>query len=89
MKFIDLSALIAPSPEGVPEFLRTEIAYQSHVEGAAKIKDMFNVPAHLLRLGEGWTVETITNLGTHSTTHIDAPWHYNSQIQGKRPESID
>jgi kynurenine formamidase len=89
MKFIDLSALITPSPEGVQGFLRTDIQYQSHVEGAAGIQAMLNVPANLLRRGEGWAVETITNLGTHNTTHIDAPWHYNSQIQGKRSETID
>ena len=33
MKLIDLSAMIEPSPEGVPEFLRTDIAYHSHAEG--------------------------------------------------------
>jgi kynurenine formamidase len=89
MKFIDLSAMIEPSPEGVAEFLKTEITYQSHAEGAAGVKAILNVPANLLRNEEGWAVEIITHLGTHNTTHIDAPWHYNSQIQGKRSETID
>jgi kynurenine formamidase len=28
-------------------------------------------------------------LGTHNSTHIDAPWHYNSRIQGERAQTID
>jgi kynurenine formamidase len=89
MKLIDLSAMIEPSPEGVPEFLRTDIAYHSHAEGAAGVEAILKVPASLLRNGEGWATETIMNMSTHSTTHVDAPWHYNSQIQGKRAVTID
>lgn len=89
MRFVDLSATIEPSPETVQGFLRTDIVYQSHAEGAASIQAMLNVPPELLRHGEGWAVETITHLGTHNTTHIDAPWHYNSRIQGKRAQTID
>jgi kynurenine formamidase len=89
MKFIDLSAMIEPSPKDVPEFLRSDIEYHSHADGAAGVKAIMGVPANLLRNGEGWATETITHLGTHSTTHIDAPWHYNSRIQGKSSETID
>ena len=28
-------------------------------------------------------------LGTHNSTHVDAPWHYNSTIDGARAETID
>lgn len=49
---------------------------------------MFGVGPELLRDGEGWAVETIA-LGTHSTTHVDAPWHYNSRIQGSPAQTID
>jgi hypothetical protein len=41
---VDLSSLIEPSPERVPEFLRTDIEYPSHAAGAAGIQGMFNVP---------------------------------------------
>src|SRR3712207_7464637 len=27
--------------------------------------------------------------GTHNSTHVDAPWHYNSTIQGERAQTID
>ena len=89
MKMIDLSAMIEPSPEGVPEFLRTDIVYHSHAEGAAGVEAILKVPASLLRNREGWATETIMNMSTHSTTHVDAPWHYNSHIQGERAVTID
>jgi kynurenine formamidase len=89
MKFIDLSATIAPSPEGMPAYLRTDITYNSHVAGAAQAQAILNVPASVFRNGEGWATETITNLGTHDTTHVDAPRHYNSVIQGQPAAAID
>lgn len=89
MRVIDLSAMIEPSPDGTPDFLRTEIAYHDHADGAAGIENRFHVPSGLLRNGEGWATETITRLGTHSSTHVDAPWHYNSHIQGKKAPTID
>ncbi len=89
MPIIDLSVTIAPSPEGTPDFLKTEIVYQNHSEGAAQIEAFLQVPSELLRHGEGWATETITCLGTHSSTHVDAPWHYNSRIGGQRAQTID
>jgi kynurenine formamidase len=46
------------------------------------------VPARLLRDGEGWARELVT-LGTHNSTHVDAPYHYNSRIQGAAAATID
>ncbi len=89
MRFVDLSAPIAPSPPELPDVLRTDIAFQDHADGAAQIESLFGVPARLLRDGEGWATETFTNLGTHNSTHVDAPWHYNSTIAGKPAETID
>src|SRR5918997_4178067 len=43
----------------------------------------------LLRDGEGWAIETLTRFGTHNSTHVDAPWHYNSRIGGERAQTID
>jgi len=88
-RFVDLSAPIRPSPEGTPEFLATGIDYFTHADGAAEIETLFGVPSGLLRDGEGWTRETITSLGTHNATHVDAPVHYNSTIAGKPSRAID
>lgn len=89
MKCIDLSATIANSPAAVPAFLRTEIQYHSHAEGAAQATAILQVPPAAFRNSEGWATETITRLGTHDSTHVDAPWHYNSSIQGERAQTID
>jgi kynurenine formamidase len=89
MRFIDLSAPIAPSPPDVLPFERVEVAYTGHAEGAAQVEALFGVPPRLLRNAEGWAIEEFTRLGTHSVTHVDAPWHYNGEIQGRRAATID
>ena len=88
-RFIDLSASIANSPEGTPEPLKTRLQYAGHAQGAAEIEQLFGVDAGGLRNGEGWATESLTQLGTHSTTHVDAPLHYNSMIGGQPAQSID
>jgi kynurenine formamidase len=87
--FIDLSAPIAQAPSGLPDALRTDIAYADHAQGAQAIEGLLGVPPRLLRDGEGWAVETLNNFGTHNSTHVDAPWHYNSTIGGERAQTID
>ncbi len=89
MPLIDLSAPIAPDPPEFPDQLRTDITYESHAAGARAIQTLFGVGPELLRNEEGWAVETFTNFGTHSTTHVDAPWHYNSTIGGEPAQTID
>lgn len=89
MRIVDLSATIEPSPSGLPELLRTDIEYQDHAGGAKAIEAMFGVSSDLLRDGEGWATETFTRFGTHNSTHVDAPWHYNSKVQGAPAQTID
>jgi kynurenine formamidase len=89
MRFVDLSAPIRQSPPETPMPFRTDIEFSGHEEGAAQIEAMLGVPARLLRDGEGWAVETFTRFGTHNSTHVDAPWHYNSRIAGARAQTID
>lgn len=89
MEFIDLSAPIVASPPGTPDVLRTGIEHSDHAEGAAVIKELFGVEPDLLRDGEGWTNDFFTRFGTHNSTHVDAPWHYNSTIKGEPAQTID
>ena len=62
-----------PSPPETPEPLRTDIVFQEHEAGAAAIEALLGVGRELLRDGEGWATEEFTRLGTHNTTHVDAP----------------
>jgi kynurenine formamidase len=89
MRIVDLSAPIEPSPPDTPEPLRTDIEFADHTAGAAQIESLLGVPKRLLRDGEGWATETFTRFGTHNSTHLDAPWHYNSTIGGERAQTID
>ena len=89
MRLVDLSAPIRNSPADTPEPLRTEIAYEDHAAGAALIEQLFGVPPRLLRDGEGWANDSFMRLGTHNSTHVDAPFHYNSTIRGEPAQRID
>lgn len=89
MRIVDLSAPVAPTPDGLPDMLSTVIEYFDHAAGARQIEAMFGVPARLLRNGEGWSRENFARFGTHNSTHVDAPYHYNSTIQGRRAQTID
>jgi hypothetical protein len=37
----------------------------------------------------GWADDTITKMGVHSTTHIDAPWHYGPLSGGAPAPTIE
>jgi kynurenine formamidase len=89
MRIIDLSAPITSTHPDAPRFARTVIEFIDHAGGAAEIEELFAVPASLLHNGEGWARETFTDFGTHNSTHVDAPYHYNSTIGGKPAETID
>ena len=88
-RFVDLSAPIVPSPAELPDILRTDVEFSDHAEGAKTIETMLGVGPELLRDGEGWAVETFTRFGTHNSTHVDAPYHYNSTIGGAPAKTID
>jgi kynurenine formamidase len=85
---VDLSAPLEPRADA-RDFVRIEIEYHAHAAGADSIEQLFDVAPELLRNREGWAVDTITHLSTHATTHVDAPWHYNSTIRGQPAKTID
>jgi len=89
MRYVDLSGPIVTDNPLVPEPLRTDIVFTDHAEGAAAIEAVFGVRSEHLRNGEGWAIETFTRFGTHNSTHVDAPWHYNSVIGGEPAKKID
>ena len=89
MGLVDLSAPIFPTAEGTPPLLAVDVEFDDHAAGAQQIEQMLGVPKELLRDGEGWAVEAFTRFGTHNSTHVDAPWHYNSTIRGERAQTID
>ncbi len=89
MSLIDLTAPIVASPADWPDGLRIDIEFADHAAGARDIEALFGVGPELLRDGEGWSNETFLRFGTHSSTHVDAPHHYNSTIGGSPARTID
>jgi len=89
VRIVDLSVPISASPAGVPEPFRTEIEFADHAAGASDIEAIFGVGPGLLRDGEGWAVDAFTRFGTHNSTHVDAPYHYNSVVEGRPAQTID
>ena len=87
-RIVDLSFVIASSPAGLPEFMRIDVAYTDHAEGAAELEQLLDVDRRLFRNGEGPAGDRLS-IGTHATTHLDAPWHYNSTIAGRPAQTID
>jgi len=88
MRIVDLSHTIETLPEDLPAFMRVEVSYTDHAAGALELQNGFGVPPRLLRNEEGPAGEHLS-IGTHASTHLDAPWHYNSTIQGKPSPTID
>jgi kynurenine formamidase len=87
-EIIDLSHIIKPDPPDLPDFLRSEVSYGTHEAGATEFENMLEIDRNMLLRGEGPAAERMS-IGTHSVTHLDAPYHYNSTIQGKPSETID
>ena len=88
MKIIDLSKPIQYNP-GDPRFMKVKIKHKPH--GRAKwLLRLFGLPKRLFpKDWEGWADDTIMKMGVHSTTHIDAPWHYSPRCEGKKAKTID
>ena len=88
-RMVDLSVSIdgesPPDPTG-----RAKITYYSHRQTAWGMTRYFPGLARKdLPDGEGWAFEKV-RLSTHSGTHLDAPYHYASTMDGgKRAISID
>ena len=87
-KIIDLTKPIKNYPEE-SRFLKVKIKHKSHFIG--KLEVMFlGLPLHLFPKNFiGWANDTIKSMGVHSTTHIDAPWHYAPIINGVKARTVD
>jgi kynurenine formamidase len=90
MKLIDLPIPIENDVLADPKGSGPSIKYFGHRDHLSVLAervpglDPRNMPD-----GEGWAVERVS-LSTHNGTHLDAPWHFASTIDGgKRAATID
>jgi kynurenine formamidase len=88
-RMIDLSVGIIPDAPHEP--WKPSIRYLTHErEGLDWIKTTFGAEEEDLihSRGKGAAFEEVTAI-THAGTHVDAPWHYGPQSEGKPAKKID
>lgn len=86
-KLIDISVALEAGIASDPPMMLPQIDYQSHADTAAQVAAFFpGLTAADLPGGEGWAVETLT-VSTHNGTHLDAPYHHHSTMDGGKPSA--
>ncbi len=85
MRMIDLSIPIEIGVPSDPEPLMPHIEYFDHKTAIPSFFAEFpGLTEDQLIDGEAWASERLT-LSTHSGTHMDAPWHFASTMDGGKP----
>ena len=89
-RYVDLSIPLNNDVVTDPPGFRPEIDYRDQKSNAPELLQFFpGLTVADLPGGEGWANEKIL-LSTHSGTHLDAPYHYHSTMDGgKRAITID
>ncbi|OYN95580.1 cyclase [Enemella evansiae] len=89
-EFVDLSVPLMSGIRSDPPGHEPEITYLDHQQTADDMLQFFpGATREDLPDGEGWAIERI-QLTTHNGTHLDAPYHYASTMDGgKRAITID
>lgn len=89
-RIIDISVPLENDIASDPPGMEPKIAYTAHAEGAQQMCRYFpGLTVDQLPAKEGWAMERI-DISTHNGTHLDAPWHFASTMDGgKRAITID
>ena len=85
MRIIDLSVALKAGIASDPPSMLPSIEYRDHKAGAKEFAEMFpGLKPEQLPAGEGPAMERVT-ITTHNGTHLDAPWHFASTMDGGKP----
>jgi kynurenine formamidase len=89
-RFVDLSVPLEADIASDPPGFTPQIEYVDHKMSAGQVAGFFpGLTVDELPGGEGWAVEMLS-LSTHTGTHLDAPYHYHSTMNGgERAITID
>jgi kynurenine formamidase len=90
MRIIDLSRALENDVAADPPGLGPSIEYFDHQQSLPGMLAMFpGLAANQLPAGAAWAVERLS-ISTHNGTHVDAPWHFASTMNGgQRAWTID
>ena len=84
-KIIDLS--VSVSLKGNLK-VKPQILYRRHEDTPKAYAEMYGLKPEDFPDGKYCAAEVVT-LGTHNTTHLDAPYHFGSTSEGKPAKTID
>src|SRR3954451_20868122 len=85
MRIIDLSVALKAGIASDPPRMLPEITYRDHKEGAKEFAEIFpGLKPEQLPDGEGPAIERVV-ITTHNGTHLDAPYHFHSTMDGGKP----
>jgi kynurenine formamidase len=89
-RIIDISSPLRAGIISDPPGMEPEIEYLNHGHTAQGVCQFFpGLTPSDLPAGEGWAIERV-KITTHNGTHLDAPWHFASTMDGgKRAITID
>ena len=89
-RFVDLSIFLLNEVVSDPEPYRPKIDYIDHKQTIGDLVQFFpGIRPEDMPDGEAWAIERI-ELITHNGTHLDAPYHFASTMDGgKRASTID
>ena len=88
-RIVDLSKTVEFKKED-PWFMRIKIKHKPHRKAFVLIRYFLKLPKKLFPQGfVGWADDAIKKMGVHSSTHIDAPWHYSPTVGGQPAKTID
>jgi kynurenine formamidase len=83
-RFVDLSVPLQAGIASDPPGHLPEIDYYDHRQTAEEVVAFFpGARVEDLPDGEGWAIERV-RITTHNGTHLDAPYHYASTMDGGR-----
>jgi kynurenine formamidase len=83
MRIIDLSVPLENDVPADPPQMAPAIRYFGHKDTLPQILPFFpGLKPEDLPDGEAWAVEQVA-LSTHNGTHLDAPWHFHSTMNGR------
>lgn len=89
LRLIDLSVALEHGAPG--EMMKPEIEYVTHdLGGLQGMMSIFGAQPEdfVYSQGRGWAVENVT-AGSHTATHVDAPYHYGAVSEGRPARRID
>ena len=88
-KFVDLSVPIETTDWADPPGTGPTVTYTAHDKPERMLAFFLGLRRDQLPGGEGWAMERV-ELSTHNGTHVDAPYHYHSTMDGgQRAITID